>query len=132
MAETAGKGSNEKDTSKAASQMSPPSITLPKGGGAIHGRREKFAANPVAGTGSMTVQIATSAGRKAWPDPGKMGWPDPPRRVNSRHSEGGVCRLTPHRGLGHCAVQLTRPFTDPTMNEYAMYQQEHSEKPLCM
>jgi len=69
MTETAGKDSNEKDTSKAAGQMSPPSITLPKGGGAIHGRGEKFAANPVTGTGSMTVPIATSPGRNAWPDP---------------------------------------------------------------
>ena len=45
----------------AASQM--PSINLPKGGGAIRGIGEKFAANPVTGTGSMTVPIATSPGR---------------------------------------------------------------------
>ncbi len=40
-----------------------PSISLPKGGGAIRGLGEKFAANPVTGTGSMTVPIATSPGR---------------------------------------------------------------------
>jgi RHS repeat-associated protein len=40
-----------------------PSISLPKGGGAIHGIGEKFAANPVTGTGSLTVPIATSPGR---------------------------------------------------------------------
>jgi RHS repeat-associated protein len=40
-----------------------PSVTLPKGGGAIRGIGEKFAANPVTGTGSMTVPIATSPGR---------------------------------------------------------------------
>ena len=40
-----------------------PSITLPKGGGAISGIGEKFAANPVTGTGSMSVPIATSPGR---------------------------------------------------------------------
>jgi Salmonella virulence plasmid 65kDa B protein len=40
-----------------------PAITLPKGGGAICGIGEKFAANPVAGTTSMTVPIATSPGR---------------------------------------------------------------------
>jgi RHS repeat-associated protein len=40
-----------------------PSISLPKGGGAIRGMGEKFAANPVAGTGSMSVPIATSPGR---------------------------------------------------------------------
>ena len=41
----------------------PPSISLPKGGGAIRGIGEKFAANPVTGTGSMTIPIAASAGR---------------------------------------------------------------------
>lgn len=40
-----------------------PTIQLPKGGGAIRGIGEKFAANPVTGTGSMTVPIATSPGR---------------------------------------------------------------------
>ncbi len=40
-----------------------PVINLPKGGGAIQGIGEKFQANPVTGTGSMTVPIAMSAGR---------------------------------------------------------------------
>ena len=40
-----------------------PAITLPQGGGAIRGIGEKFAANPVTGTGSMTVPIATRPGR---------------------------------------------------------------------
>ncbi|MFQ8433765.1 SpvB/TcaC N-terminal domain-containing protein [Amaricoccus sp. W119] len=43
-----------------------PSITLPKGGGAIRGIGEKFAANPVTGTGSMSVPIATSPGRSGF------------------------------------------------------------------
>jgi RHS repeat-associated protein len=40
-----------------------PMISLPKGGGAIRGLGEKFSANPVTGTGSMSVPIATSRGR---------------------------------------------------------------------
>ena len=40
-----------------------PTIALPRGEGAIRGIGEKFAANPVTGTGSMTVPIATSPGR---------------------------------------------------------------------
>jgi hypothetical protein len=40
-----------------------PSINLPKGGGAIRGIGEKFAANPVTGTGSMSVPIVISPGR---------------------------------------------------------------------
>src|ERR1043166_2314120 len=43
-----------------------PSVSLPKGGGAIRGRGEKFAANPVTGTGSMSVPIATSPGRSGF------------------------------------------------------------------
>ncbi|MBI5909227.1 MAG: toxin [Betaproteobacteria bacterium] len=41
----------------------PPVIALPKGGGAIHGIGEKFAANPVTGTGSLSVPIAVTPGR---------------------------------------------------------------------
>lgn len=41
----------------------PPVIHLPKGGGAIQCIGEKFQANPVTGTGSMSVPIAMSAGR---------------------------------------------------------------------
>src|SRR5215475_12730508 len=40
-----------------------PTIFLPKGGGALHGIGEKFAANPVTGTGSLSVPIAVSPGR---------------------------------------------------------------------
>lgn len=43
-----------------------PSISLPKGGGAIRGMGEKFAANPVTGTGSMSIPIAVSPGRSGF------------------------------------------------------------------
>lgn len=43
-----------------------PQINLPKGGGAIRGIGEKFAANPVTGTGSMTVPFYTSPGRSGF------------------------------------------------------------------
>src|SRR5574341_1080877 len=51
------------DSAGKSSVVTAPSISLPKGGGAIRGIGEKFAANPVTGTGSMTVPIATSPGR---------------------------------------------------------------------
>src|SRR4249920_887769 len=54
--------SNQKAATDSGS-VSVPSVSLPKGGGAIRGMGEKFAANPVTGTGSMTVPIATSPGR---------------------------------------------------------------------
>jgi RHS repeat-associated protein len=43
-----------------------PELSLPKGGGAIRGIGEKFAANPVTGTGSLTVPIYTSPGRSGF------------------------------------------------------------------
>ena len=58
------------DQAKASPQqqsgVTAPAITLPKGGGAIRGIGEKFAANPVTGTGSMSVPIATSPGRSGF------------------------------------------------------------------
>src|SRR5664279_3188005 len=43
-----------------------PQLSLPKGGGAIRGMGEKFATNPVTGTGSLTVPIYTSPGRSGF------------------------------------------------------------------
>ncbi|WP_219909858.1 SpvB/TcaC N-terminal domain-containing protein [Trinickia symbiotica] len=56
------------ETAPAASSFSlhAPAIQLPKGGGAVRGIGEKFAANPVTGTGSMSVPIATSPGRSGF------------------------------------------------------------------
>ena len=61
------------DTKEAANKItagepssSIPSISLPKSGGAIRGIGEKFAANPVTGTGSLTVPIFTTPGRSSF------------------------------------------------------------------
>jgi hypothetical protein len=63
-----GQGSNRGNSATAASSfaVSPLTISLPKGGGAIRGIGEKFAANPATGTGSMSVPIATSPGRSGF------------------------------------------------------------------
>ena len=66
--------SRPEQTSSAQSQnnssqntlVTAPAIELPKGGGAIRAIGEKFAANPVTGTGSMSVPIATSPGRSGF------------------------------------------------------------------
>ena len=47
-------------------QFSAPTVQLPRGGGALRGIGEKFDANPVTGTGSLTVPIATSPGRSGF------------------------------------------------------------------
>lgn len=59
-------GNQRAPDAKPAQPLQPPSISLPKGGGAIRGIGEKFAANPVTGTASMTVPIATSPGRSGF------------------------------------------------------------------
>ncbi|HEV8714046.1 MAG TPA: SpvB/TcaC N-terminal domain-containing protein [Candidatus Binatia bacterium] len=62
-----GNGASGQETQNNPSgTIAAPSITLPKGGGAIRGMEEKFAANPVTGTGSMSVPIATSPGRSGF------------------------------------------------------------------
>ena len=45
---------------------SPPAVSLPKGGGAIKGIGEKFAANPVTGTGSLSIPLPLSPGRSGF------------------------------------------------------------------
>ena len=47
-------------------QLRPPQLELPKGGGALRGVGEKFAANPVTGTGAMRVPIFVSPGRSGF------------------------------------------------------------------
>jgi hypothetical protein len=51
------------DQQAAPRTTAPPTISLPKGGGAIRGIGEKLSANPVTGTGSLSVPIAISPGR---------------------------------------------------------------------
>lgn len=55
--------SNKPEASRSAA---PPQLSLPKGGGAIRGIGEKFAANPVTGTGSLNVPIYASPGRSGF------------------------------------------------------------------
>ena len=54
-------GKDESGTT--ASQLHPPAISLPKGGGAIKGIGETFQPNPFTGTASISVPIYTSPGR---------------------------------------------------------------------
>lgn len=66
MAKESHPGGKAQDTEKESNQVKAPSLSLPKGGGAIHGIGEKFAANPVTGTGSFTIPIITSPGRSGF------------------------------------------------------------------
>jgi hypothetical protein len=56
--------SGASSTSGAPSPFTAP--TLPKGGGAIRGIDEKFTANPVTDTGSLSIPLALSAGRSGF------------------------------------------------------------------
>ncbi len=63
---TTGSGGDGAQGGAGGTLASPPAISLPKGGGAIRGMGEKFAANPVTGTGSLSVPIYTSPGRSGF------------------------------------------------------------------
>jgi len=63
---TPGNSAADKSDTPESSPFTAPTISLPKGGGAIRGIGEKFAANPVTGTGSTSVPIATSPGRSGF------------------------------------------------------------------
>lgn len=56
----------QSDSARNGQSTFAPTISLPKGGGAIRGIGEKFGSNPVTGTGSMSVPIATSPGRSGF------------------------------------------------------------------
>jgi RHS repeat-associated protein len=45
---------------------SAPALSLPKGGGAVRGIGEKFAVNPVTGTGSLSIPLPLSPGRSGF------------------------------------------------------------------
>jgi hypothetical protein len=63
MREGQGRHTAQDGSTQETSPSSAPVISLPKGGGAIRGMGEKFAANPMTGTGSMSVPLAVSPGR---------------------------------------------------------------------
>src|SRR5215211_8721695 len=52
--------------SRPQSPIAAPSISLPKGGGAIRGIDEKFAANVSTGTASLSVTLPVSPGRSGF------------------------------------------------------------------
>ncbi len=54
------------DSQKERSVFEPPSVSLPKGGGAIRGIGEKFSVNPATGTGSLSVPLPLSEGRNSF------------------------------------------------------------------
>jgi RHS repeat-associated protein len=63
------KNSPDPPTKKAAAdnnRVAAPSISVPKGGGALKGISEKFATNPVTGTASLKIPIPTSTTRSSF------------------------------------------------------------------
>jgi hypothetical protein len=56
----------QNSSSQKQSSVSATAISLPKGGRAIRGIGEKIAANPLTGTGSMSVSITTSPGHSGF------------------------------------------------------------------
>jgi RHS repeat-associated protein len=90
-------------TPEAKSQLTGPTISLPKGGGAIRGIGEKFSANPVTGTCSMSVPIATSPGRSGFGPQLSLSYDsgagNSPFGFGWRHSLPSITRKTGSTGL---------------------------------
>ena len=63
---TAKPSETQTPASKESILVASPTLSLPKGGGAVRGIGEKFSANPVTGTSSLMVPIPTSAGRSGF------------------------------------------------------------------
>jgi RHS repeat-associated protein len=66
MAQTPQDGSDSNAVSNLESGTTAPQLNLPKGGGAVRGIGEKYTANPVTGTGSLSVPLAVSPGRSGF------------------------------------------------------------------
>src|SRR5215510_16285586 len=60
------RGVSSDESSQSKTSLSSSSISLPKGGGAIKGIGEKFASNPVTGTGSLSIPLPLSPGRSGF------------------------------------------------------------------
>ena len=84
---------------------SAPTITLPKGGGAIRGTGEEFAANPVTGTGFTAVPLAKS-----------LGWSGfgPPRSLN--YDSGAGLAFRRREGIAVDRHRWHRPIPSPEIN----------------
>src|SRR5262249_29651745 len=63
---TAGKEPGNAPSVAGSPVPSVPALSLPKGGGAIHGIGEKLSTNLATGTASLAVPIATSPGRSGF------------------------------------------------------------------
>ena len=63
MPDQLGGASARNEASRQKSAFSLPSITLPKGGGAIHGMGEKFSANPATGAAALSIRIFATPNR---------------------------------------------------------------------
>jgi RHS repeat-associated protein len=61
-----GSGRGNAPQRAAGAPPAPPTVSLPKGGGAIRDIGEKFAVNPATGTASLVVPVATSPGRSGF------------------------------------------------------------------
>lgn len=64
------RNSSQRESSTADQQFgefaSPPSLNLPKGGGAIRGIDEKLSVNPASGTAGLSLPIPISRGRSGF------------------------------------------------------------------
>ena len=103
-----------------ASVVTAPAISLPKRGGAIRGIGEKFAANLVTGTGSLTVPVVTSPGHSGFGQqlnltyvsgsgdrPFGFGWLRLPSDFVENHNDAGAYIFACQPLKAYCEVTST-------------------------
>src|SRR5271157_4222739 len=71
------------DPSAAAQAPTPPSVTLPRGGGALRAIGEKFTANPATGVGEFTVAVPLSPARVGGTPALALSWQSAPSPTSS-------------------------------------------------
>ncbi len=131
----AGSNAGSTSASSAASGPSAPIPSLPKGGGAIRGIGEKFSANPVTGTASLQIPLATSPGRGGFhPElalaydsgagngPFGVGWHLSSRRSREKQTKGFRGTTTRASPMSSCspARKISCPRSARTQHETPM------------
>lgn len=90
-----------------ASPVQFPSLELLKGGGAIQGIGEKFQANPVTGTGSMSVPITMSPGRGGFAPQLALSYDSGADNATSENVAANPITAAPHTSKGATLTDIS-------------------------
>ncbi|MCU1236277.1 MAG: repeat-associated core protein [Candidatus Solibacter sp.] len=92
-----------------------PAVSLPKGGGAIHGMGEKFGTNPATGTGSMSIPLPSSPARGEFGPKLSLNYDSASGNGSSALVGASGCLPSPARPTRDCLVIVMRSPWPATM-----------------